>query len=81
VHVLYKLTSCHEFHGDYGHVHDTSTSCHKFGGGYSHDRALSIPRHDLQWSFVMMIAFCPTISIRLTGLYLVCWMSSHEERF
>jgi hypothetical protein len=29
----------------------------------------------------MMIAFFPTSSIRSIGLYLTCWMGSHEELF
>jgi hypothetical protein len=79
MHVLYKSTSCHEFHGGYSHVHDTSTSCREFDGGYSHVHALSTSRHDLCWSFAMMIASFPTRSIRSIGLYLTCWMGSHKE--
>jgi hypothetical protein len=40
MHVFYKSTSCHEFHGGYDHVHDASTSCHEFDGGYGHVHAL-----------------------------------------
>jgi hypothetical protein len=66
--------------GDYGHVHILSTSCYEEASAPFMPYTIDF-RHDLEWSLATTIALCPKISIRSTGLYLVCWMSSHEERF
>jgi hypothetical protein len=53
--------------GGYGHVHILSTSCHEEASALLMPYTIDF-RCDLGWSPAKIIALCPTISIRSTGL-------------
>jgi hypothetical protein len=46
VHVFYKLTSCHEFHGGCEPIRDKLTSCHEFHEGCEHIHDTSTSCHE-----------------------------------
>jgi hypothetical protein len=76
---LYKLTSCRDSYGGYCHVHILLTSF--FDGILRSAQILYIPisTATLDGRTQQQSHFSPTYSIRSTGLYPVCWMSSHKE--